>query len=319
MITGRPAAPTTLSCTPGSWGPDLPASLLYQAPQRFSYIWTNNGAPISGATSNSFSATSGGNYSCHVTAQNQAGSTVQASAPYGVAPTALVGGASISGNTATFTVFCAGVPGQQCSGSVVGTVRERRRAGTILGVSARRKPKVTTTTVTVAKTHYLVRGGQSVKLRIRLNGSGGRLLSRFYRLPVKLAFSGTTTQTQTVTYSYPVIRSPISFTWTFSPSATVAQNLSVMGIPSGGKVTVLCHGGGCPFRKRKFSPHHGRVSLTSALRHRNLQPGATVELEITATNQVGKVAIFTIRSGRQPSLAESCLPPGAHGPTRCAA
>ena len=33
--------------------------------------------------------------------------------------------------------------------------------------------------------------------------------------------------------------------------------------------------------------------------------------------QMTKVATFTIRSGQQPRLSESCLPPGARGPTRC--
>ena len=35
-----------LSCSSGSWAPDLPGAFLYRAPQRFAYAWSKNGVPI---------------------------------------------------------------------------------------------------------------------------------------------------------------------------------------------------------------------------------------------------------------------------------
>jgi hypothetical protein len=70
----------TLSCSPGTWAPDLTASFDYRAPLSFAYGWTQNGAQIAGATSNSITAASPGNFNCQVTALNRAGSTTQSSA-----------------------------------------------------------------------------------------------------------------------------------------------------------------------------------------------------------------------------------------------
>jgi hypothetical protein len=48
-----------------------------------------------------------------------------------------------------------------------------------------------------------------------------------------------------------------------------------------------------------------------------LRPGATLEIDITAPDDVGKVLIFKILSGRQPLTVAQCLPPGAHRPATC--
>jgi len=52
---------------------------LYQAPRSFSYSWTLNGAPITGATSTTITAAVPGHYVCVETADNAAGSTSQTS------------------------------------------------------------------------------------------------------------------------------------------------------------------------------------------------------------------------------------------------
>jgi hypothetical protein len=62
----------TLSCSPGTWAPDLTASFDYRAPLSFAFGWTRNGAQIAGATSNSITAASPGNFNCQVTALNRA-------------------------------------------------------------------------------------------------------------------------------------------------------------------------------------------------------------------------------------------------------
>jgi DNA-binding beta-propeller fold protein YncE len=80
-IAGGSAPGSLLSCSQGSWAPDLLGALLYRVPQTFSYQWSSNGAI---ATSNSIAASSVGNYQCRVTAQNQAGSASQVSAVHGI-------------------------------------------------------------------------------------------------------------------------------------------------------------------------------------------------------------------------------------------
>jgi hypothetical protein len=78
-LNGGTAADSTLTCDQGNWATDLLGTSLYQEPQSFAYSWTRNGEPVSGATQISLRATSGGTYSCTVTATNDAGSQAQTS------------------------------------------------------------------------------------------------------------------------------------------------------------------------------------------------------------------------------------------------
>jgi DNA-binding beta-propeller fold protein YncE len=84
--TGAPAvtraknAPSSLSCSNGSWAADYPGSFVYQAPRTYAYQWTRNGTPVGGATVATLIAKSAGSYACTVTATNQSGSASQSSA-----------------------------------------------------------------------------------------------------------------------------------------------------------------------------------------------------------------------------------------------
>ena len=72
-----------LSCSPGTWAPDLLGSFLYRAPQSFTYQWIQNGTDLTGPpdpTKSHYTPTSAGSYSCRVTATNRAGSATQTSA-----------------------------------------------------------------------------------------------------------------------------------------------------------------------------------------------------------------------------------------------
>jgi hypothetical protein len=171
--------------------------------------------------------------------------------------------------------------------------------------------------VTVASGSYSVAATASETVKLTLNTTGRKLLGQFYRLPAALAITGTTPITRTLTFSYGRIKSPVSFTWTFNAHYSVAQELTISGLPSSPKVTVDCHGHGCPFSKRTFSPKTKSLALASEFKHRRLVPHSTLRLEITAANEVGKVLTFTIRASKQPSLTEACLPPGASRPTAC--
>jgi hypothetical protein len=68
-----------------------------------------------------------------------------------------------------------------------------------------------------------------------------------------------------------------------------------------------------PRVRRRRCP--GRLELS--LKGNDLRPGTTLELDVTATDDVGKVAIFNLRRGQQ-TLVEKCLPPGARSPSHFA-
>ncbi len=81
-ITGAATVGSTLSCSQGTWAPDIVASFLYRVPQTFSYWWSLDGSNIAGATSSVITATATGAYRCLVTAANQAGTDSQTSDPF---------------------------------------------------------------------------------------------------------------------------------------------------------------------------------------------------------------------------------------------
>ena len=70
----------SLTCSRGSWAPDLLGSHLYRAPQSFEYQWRLNGTDIGGANQRNYATTGPGSYTCRVTATNRAGSAAQMSA-----------------------------------------------------------------------------------------------------------------------------------------------------------------------------------------------------------------------------------------------
>jgi PQQ-like domain len=69
-----------LTCSRGTWAPDLVGSFLYRAPQSIEYQWRLNGTDIGGANQRNYTATAPGSYTCRVTATNRAGSASQTSA-----------------------------------------------------------------------------------------------------------------------------------------------------------------------------------------------------------------------------------------------
>jgi hypothetical protein len=83
-VTGGAEPGSVLTCSDGSWAPDLPGSFVYRAPARLAYRWSLNGADVAGATANVHTASAGGEYRCTVVASNFAGDTPQESAPHTV-------------------------------------------------------------------------------------------------------------------------------------------------------------------------------------------------------------------------------------------
>ncbi len=84
QVSGSSIAGALLSCSPGTWAPDVLASFFYRAPQSVGYQWTRDGADIGGATSASYTTSLPGDYRCRETATNAAGSASQTSDPHQV-------------------------------------------------------------------------------------------------------------------------------------------------------------------------------------------------------------------------------------------
>ena len=83
-ISGGASLGDALSCSPGSWKSDLAGAFLFRAPRTFAYQWQLDGSDIPGATTSSFTFTEPGDYTCRVTAANEAGSSSQTSAAFTV-------------------------------------------------------------------------------------------------------------------------------------------------------------------------------------------------------------------------------------------
>lgn len=102
QISGSAGIGQTLTCSAGTWAPDLLSGFLYRAPRSLAYQWTVGGAPIPGATTSSVLVSSPGEYRCAQTASNAAGSTTQTSAPVTISgPPGLISSApSVGGSKA---------------------------------------------------------------------------------------------------------------------------------------------------------------------------------------------------------------------------
>jgi DNA-binding beta-propeller fold protein YncE len=126
-ISGGGAAGQQLNCSQGSWAADLLRSLLYRAPRSFAYQWRLDGSDIGGATQTTYTPTAPGDYSCRVTATNQAGSSAQTSVPQTVSkasPTLATnasGGVALGGSVHdTATIAGGSSPGGQITYSLYG-------------------------------------------------------------------------------------------------------------------------------------------------------------------------------------------------------
>jgi DNA-binding beta-propeller fold protein YncE len=83
-ISGGASLGDALSCSSGGWKSDLDGAFLFRAPRTFAYQWQLDGTDIPGATTSSLTFTEPGDYTCRVTAANEAGSSSQTSATFTV-------------------------------------------------------------------------------------------------------------------------------------------------------------------------------------------------------------------------------------------
>ncbi|MFL5865044.1 MAG: hypothetical protein ACJ780_30490 [Solirubrobacteraceae bacterium] len=179
-------------------------------------------------------------------------------------------------------------------------------------------PKKVTKTVTVGSGAYSVASGHTATIRLKLNASGMKLLALRFKLPAKVALGGSTSATKIVTFSYGRLRVVPVYQWAFSKTFAFATQLTLSGLPRKSHVALVCAGHGCPFAKRTFTaPRRGKLQLAPALKQRHLRVGSTVDVRITALNDIGEVVRFTVVPGKLPRESFLCLPPGARRPSVC--
>jgi Ice-binding-like/Bacterial Ig-like domain len=238
------------------------------------------------------------------------------------------GGAGSAGQLIV-TVNCAAAhAGHHCRGSLSATSRVTTRGGTPEKVTAdlmqiqpatrKQKHKPNTKVVQVASGSYSVAAGQDAKITLRLNKQGKQLLDRFYRLPATLKMAGAISATRTISFSYSRVRAGITAKWTPTKRSTSLNSLTISRLPAASTVHITCHGGGCSFAKRTFSPKAKSLTLSAKLGNPKLKPGATLQITVGVAGQVGQVARFAVRSGQAPAQTSLCLVPQAKTPTVCA-
>jgi PKD repeat protein len=97
--------------------------------------------------------------------------------------------------------------------------------------------------------------------------------------------------------------------------------LSLLSIkaPTGARVRVICHGGGCPKKKSVvLRVASGTSSVRVRSLERRLRAGAVIEVFVTAPGRIGKYARITIRAHAAPARRDLCLQPGKSKPVACA-
>jgi hypothetical protein len=121
-------------------------------------------------------------------------STPPAKSPDGKAS---AGRAKVSGRTASVRVSCAGEAGATCKLTLRLTVTEKFKGHKLISVTARKKKKLTKKLVVVGTVRVTLVAGQSKTVRIALNGTGKRLLSKRHKLKVTLRITQTLSTGQT--------------------------------------------------------------------------------------------------------------------------
>ncbi|MGZ4147798.1 MAG: PKD domain-containing protein [Actinomycetota bacterium] len=99
-----------------------------------------------------------------------------------------------------------------------------------------------------------------------------------------------------------------------------SARLSLLSVkaPTGARVKVICHGGGCPKKKSiVLRVTSGKRSVRVRSLERRLRPGAVIEVFVTAPGRIGKYTRFTIRSNAAPARSDLCLRPGKSKPVAC--
>ena len=159
-------------------------------------------------------------------------------------------------------------------------------------------------------------------------GAGGPSLSTSFATPgahlVRLRVTSTdglssvaaetidvTSPTTPLMQPFPVVRMAGS-----EYSFGVKISLLTVQAPSGSKITVSCHGPGCPAKiahvvatSRSDKSRAGLVTVTFGRFERSLRAGARLQITVSETGMIGKYTRFVVRRNKLPLRTDSCLSP----------
>jgi hypothetical protein len=104
----------------------------------------------------------------------------------------------------------------------------------------------------------------------------------------------------------------------------VKVSLLTVQAPTGARITVSCHGPGCPARTAHVvatSPggksRAGLVTVTFGRFERSLRAGASLQIRVSEPGVIGKYTRFVVRRGRLPLRTDSCLSPNGSQAIAC--
>jgi hypothetical protein len=105
-------------------------------------------------------------------------------------------------------------------------------------------------------------------------------------------------------------------------TTTKVTRLRAIDVPAGARTEVRCRGGKkkhCfrDVKRRSFPRGAGEANLRGPFKKRRLKPGAVIDVRILATDSIGKVVRYKIRSRALPKTTLRCLVPGQNAPGRC--
>jgi len=196
-IVGTPAIGEPLTCV----------ATTPIAGETFTYSWLRDVVPVSGATAQTYGATSSdaGHYlQCVVIGTSPTGTVTATSAfvsvPVGGAPPPVITTSFVAGDrggAAQVALRCAPRAAGSCAITLVLSTVETLRGNRLLAVAAsatrasRPPPRSTRRTVGVGTLSLTLQPGASRTVLVGLNAVGRRLLARERRLPVLLSANGT--------------------------------------------------------------------------------------------------------------------------------
>ena len=100
-------------------------------------------------------------------------------------------------------------------------------------------------------------------------------------------------------------------------TTSTGARVELLGVraATGVRVTVRCHGRGCPWRRRSIVSEDGSIRFRRL--QRRLRAGTVIEVFAGRPGAVGKYTRFRVRRGRAPARVDSCFVAGAGRPSRC--
>lgn len=148
------------------------------------------------------------------------------------------------------------------------------------------------------------------------------------RLRVSAAdgLSSVATETVPVTSRSLILMQPFPIVRIVGSKTSFGVHLDLLTVqaPIGARVTVTCHGRGCPTKSEghlatasRKEPGAATVTLVFRAFERSLRAGVTLRTLVSKPGEIGKYTRFTIRRNKLPARVDSCLLPNDPNPIAC--